>query len=98
MKVKKEQKEDDPCDCTNKVKEAMVDGNLGFSSQLIGDTDFARSLDEIFYKGTHYKKLGIRIHEGPRNQEKVKKGIGLGLIENYKKRYQDAEKTEFKAK
>ena len=48
-------------------------------------------MDEILHKGTQYRKLGIRIYDGPRIKEKVKMGIGAGLIENYKKRYQDAE-------
>ena len=55
-------------------------------------------MDEILHRGTQYKKLGIRIYDGPRVKEKVKMGIGAGLIENYKRRYQDAEMTEFKAK
>ena len=60
--------------------------HLGFASQLIGDIDFAMQIDDIFVDGVTYKKLGIRLHEGPRVNEKVLGNIAVELAETMKAR------------
>jgi hypothetical protein len=37
-------------------------------------------------KGTTYRKLGVRMYEGPRINEKVIGEIGAGIIKNFRKK------------